>query len=454
MDKMCRNDYFIFDGDKIPGISLQLTSNSKYKPNFNCTVKFRTAQPSQRLIITIEIMDITDCPGDSLRIYDGTTLLNKDSKQQCGSATSFTFTSSTTQVSMIFISNSAVESSGFQAAMALHFPMIASCPQSLGLFQSPVCSLQWNTVGTTVAGAANGVAGVTLNRLNRPRDVFLNSDNTLTIADTANNRVQKWTIGAASGVTVAGQANGAVGNGLSQLSSPTGVIVDETSTVLVVDDINDRVQSWPFTAVQGTTVAGAGGNGAGNNQFRRPFGIARNANTRTLYISDSLNHRVMRYLAGAAVGAVIAGGAGAGNANNQLNFPTGIYFDQTSNSLIIANRNNHNIVRWVIGAATRTVLAGSAAGAPGGTAALLRNPDGVTLDSAKNLYVADTGNNRIQLFKVGQTNGITIAGVPGLPNANPSSLRSPSAVKVDSQGNLYVADTINNRIQKFTCNQS
>ncbi|CAF5111067.1 unnamed protein product, partial [Rotaria sp. Silwood1] len=177
----------------------------------------------------------------------------------------------------------------------------------------------------------------------------------------------------------------------------------------------------------------SGGNGAGNNQFRRPFGIARNANTRTLYISDSLNHRVMRYLAGAAVGAVIAGGAGAGNANNQLNFPTGIYFDQTSNSLIIANRNNHNIVRWVIGAATRTVLAGSAAGAPGGTAALLRNPDGVTLDSAKNLYVADTGNNRIQLFKVGQTNGITIAGVPGLPNANPSSLRSPSAVKVDSQ---------------------
>ncbi|CAF1398725.1 unnamed protein product [Rotaria sp. Silwood1] len=135
MDKMCRNDYFIFDGDKIPGISLQLTSNSKYKPNFNCTVKFRTAQPSQRLIITIEIMDITDCPGDSLRIYDGTTLLNKDSKQQCGSATSFTFTSSTTKVSMIFISNSAVESSGFQAAIALHFPMIASCPRSLGLFQ-------------------------------------------------------------------------------------------------------------------------------------------------------------------------------------------------------------------------------------------------------------------------------------------------------------------------------
>ncbi|CAF4563795.1 unnamed protein product [Rotaria sp. Silwood2] len=135
MDKMCGNDHFIFDGDKVPGISLQLTSNSKYKRGFNCTVKFRTAQPSQRLIITIEKMDIIDCPGDSLRIYDGTTLLNKDSETQCGSPPSFTFTTSTTQLSMIFTSNSAVESSGFQAAIALHFPMIASCPQSLGFFQ-------------------------------------------------------------------------------------------------------------------------------------------------------------------------------------------------------------------------------------------------------------------------------------------------------------------------------
>ncbi|CAF1446786.1 unnamed protein product [Rotaria sordida] len=135
MDKMCGNDHFVFDGDKQPGISLQLTSSSKYKKNFNCTVRFRTAQPSQRLIITIEKMDISDCPGDSLYIYDGTTLLNKDSKQQCGTPSPFTVTSSTTQISMTFTSNSAVESSGFQAAIALHFPMIASCPQNLGFFQ-------------------------------------------------------------------------------------------------------------------------------------------------------------------------------------------------------------------------------------------------------------------------------------------------------------------------------
>ncbi|CAF1238087.1 unnamed protein product [Rotaria sordida] len=135
MDKMCGNNHFILDGDKKPGISLQLTNNNQYEKGFNCTVKFRTAQRSQRLIITIEKMNIIDCPSDSLRIYDSTTLLNKDPKQQCGTPAAFTFTSSTTEISMIFISNSVVESSGFQATIALHFPMIASCPQNLGFFQ-------------------------------------------------------------------------------------------------------------------------------------------------------------------------------------------------------------------------------------------------------------------------------------------------------------------------------
>ncbi len=92
MDKMCGNDSIILNGDFKPGAWFQLTSNSKYPPNFNCSIKFRTALPSQRLIITVEKMNIADCPGDVLRIYDGLTLRNKDIKQQCGTPSSFTFT--------------------------------------------------------------------------------------------------------------------------------------------------------------------------------------------------------------------------------------------------------------------------------------------------------------------------------------------------------------------------
>ena len=82
----------VFDGDFKPGTFFQLTSNSKYQPNLSCTVVFRTAQPTQRLVITVEKMNIADCPGDTLRILDGTNLLNRDVKQQCGTPAPFTFT--------------------------------------------------------------------------------------------------------------------------------------------------------------------------------------------------------------------------------------------------------------------------------------------------------------------------------------------------------------------------
>jgi hypothetical protein len=134
MDKMCGNEPLILDGDDRPGAWFQLTSSSKYKSNMACTIKFRTALQSQRFVVTVEKMDITDCPGDTLHIYDGSNLLNKNIGQQCGSPASFTFTTTTAQLSFTFTSNKAVESSGFRIAIALHFPMIAQCPQSDGFF--------------------------------------------------------------------------------------------------------------------------------------------------------------------------------------------------------------------------------------------------------------------------------------------------------------------------------
>jgi hypothetical protein len=92
MDKMCGNEAMVLDGDVRPGTWFQLTSSSKYQPKLNCTIRFRAAQPTQRFVITIEKMNIADCPGDLLRIYDGTTLLNKDMKQQCGTPSTFSFT--------------------------------------------------------------------------------------------------------------------------------------------------------------------------------------------------------------------------------------------------------------------------------------------------------------------------------------------------------------------------
>ena len=85
-----------------------------------------------------------------------------------------------------------------------------------------------------------------------------------------------------------------------------------------------------------------------------PYNIARDKQSGTLYVSDNGNDRVMRYTEGNNTGVLVAGGNGRGNNINQLNYPMGIYFESSSNSLIIANTRAHNIVRWRIGESSWT----------------------------------------------------------------------------------------------------
>jgi sugar lactone lactonase YvrE len=188
--------------------------------------------------------------------------------------------------------------------------------------------------------------------------------------------------------------------------------------------------------------------GAAYNQLHTPQFISRDLNTNTLYIADYDNNRVMSYASGASTGTLIIGGQGAGINNTQLNGPVGIYFDSISNNLYICNYLGHHIVRWTFGATSWTLVVGTP-GVFGSSSTLLSFPNGITLDPMGNLYVADTRNNRIQLFLAGQTVATTIAGITGSPGSSSVQLNSPYSVRLDNQLNLYVADLTNNRIQKF-----
>jgi len=66
-----------------------------------------------------------------------------------------------------------------------------------------------------------------------------------------------------------------------------------------------------------------------------------------------------------------------------------------------------------------------------------------------NIYVVDRDNRRLQFFSIGQSNGMTIAGITGILGANASLLNNPTSVVLDTQLNLYVSDGENHRIQKF-----
>ncbi|CAF1218232.1 unnamed protein product [Rotaria sordida] len=317
----------------------------------------------------------------------------------------------------------------------------------------------------TVAAGDNG-QGINNTQLNYPVGVYFDSSsNSLIIANTGANNIVRWVIGASSWTLVAGSIFGLSGNTTALLNYPVGVILDFMGNVYVADRNNHRIQFFLAGQSTGTKIAGqtkavfyvlyahmsvlTGIMGTGNNQLTNPFGIARDPSLGTLYIADQSNHRVMSFLAGASSGTVAAGDNGQGINNTQLNYPVGVYFDSSSNSLIIANTGANNIVRWMIGASSWTVVAGSIFGLSGNTTTLLNYPVGVILDFMGNVYVADRNNHRIQFFLAGQSTGTTIAGQTSISGNNPTLLNNPYSMVLDAQLNLYVADTYNHRVQKF-----
>ncbi|CAF4038435.1 unnamed protein product [Rotaria sp. Silwood2] len=278
----------------------------------------------------------------------------------------------------------------------------------------------------------------------------LDSSNAIYITDYKNNRIQKWVSDALSGTTEAGQANGVSGSSLAALFMPASIVLDSNNNIYFTDSGNHRVMYWADGALSGSVIAGITGSaGHANNQFSFPSGLIRNAASGTLYIADTGNDRIMQYLSGESTGTVVAGGNGRGTSNTQLNAPYSFVFDSFTNSFIIVNYGAHNVVRWILGATSWILLAGSASGISGSTSTLLCNPLSVVLDPMNNMYISDTANHRIQLFLSGDSNGTTIVGITGSSGIGSTRLNRPYWAILDSQLNLYVADTFNHRVQKF-----
>ena len=157
----------------------------------------------------------------------------------------------------------------------------------------------------------------------------------------------------------------------------------------------------------------------------------------------------MAYAKNATNGIVGLGGQGPGENKTQLNWPVGIYLDYVSNSLLIANHEAHNVVRWIRSERQWILMAGDVNGIASNTSTTLSYVFDMIFDPMGNMYVADRDNRRIQLFMSGEYVGQTIAGITGELGKNASLFRTPRCVKLDNQLNLYVADSGNHRIQKF-----
>ena len=271
-------------------------------------------------------------------------------------------------------------------------------------------------------------------------------NSTLYVADSGNNRVVVIQFGS----TNATATIGSLGSASNQLWGPADVFVTSTF-IYIVEESNYRVQRWTRNGSNTTTVAGITGvygDPTSTVAFRQSYGIYLDKYG-YLYVCDQQNNRVLRYPPGSASGdsgVMVAGTGIMGSTPSQLKGPTKLFVDD-DRTMYIADTYNHRIQKWTYGACAGVTVAGN--GTLGSSASQLYYPFSVTVDSNQYMYISDTYNHRIQRWAPGASVGECLVGCSGTTGSNSNQLYAPQYLAFDNQGALYVADTGNNRVQKF-----
>lgn len=329
-------------------------------------------------------------------------------------------------------------------------------------------------------------------------DVKVDVDGNLLFADPGNNRVVLFPRGARAAARVWGQldfrANGPNRVKPGSINAPFKMVIDYSQApfaLYVSDTNNHRVLGWrdavrfrngdPADLVIGqpdfeTALPNIDSRGSANptaTSLFSPRGIAVDAGG-NLYVADSGNNRVLRYPRPVSQFGRITPDVVLGQANftssvsaavsaSSLNAPSGLAIDPEGN-LFVADTGNNRVLQFAAGAGTNAAAV-RVFGQPGfhtGTASnvasaqTLTSPQGIFVDAAFSLYVADSGANRVVIFpntRDAGPAGAAAAIVLGqnqfdssAPGAGLTGLRLPWDVALDSSGSVYVSDAGNNRV--------
>jgi hypothetical protein len=203
---------------------------------------------------------------------------------------------------------------------------------------------------------------------------------------------------------------------------PYGIFVNMNNTVYVANRQYSLIQVWLEGIITPTTI---------NATYSYPLSIFVTI-TDDIYINNN-NYDVEKWTL------------------NSTNSVSSLYvggqcydlFIDSNNSLYCSLYSSHQVIKRSLNSSDyqTTVVAGT--GCSGCAFNMLYYPRGIFVDSNFNLYVADSSNNRIQLFPSGQSNGATMAGA-GAPET--ITLNYPTDVVLDGDGYLFIVDSDNNRI--------
>jgi sugar lactone lactonase YvrE len=325
------------------------------------------------------------------------------------------------------------------------------------------------TIAGNDTGAYRGDGGpASLAEFNSPVCIACDNAGNIFIADPGNSRVRKINssgiVSTIAGNGIASNNDDSIATG-AELNLPFGVAVDGIGNVFIADCSNSRVckvnSAGIFSVVVGTGYYGNGGDGgpATLAQLWNPSGVAIDGSG-NLYISDGFNHRIRKVdtsgIISTIAGSYIAGYTGDGGPATDalLNTPNSVIADKKGNVYF----SDYNSIRKIDTSGIISTIAGfdTSSGYSGdngpATTALFHTPVNMALDGFGNLYVADVFNNRIR--KISPAGIITTVAGNGTRGFGGDSglainamLNYPNGVGVDHFGNIYIADSRNERIR-------
>ena len=331
-----------------------------------------------------------------------------------------------------------------------------------------------------------GDGGPAINaQFNNPQGVAIDYLGNLYVADTGNNLIRIITPDGNINLFAGSIPNGVPASGWSgdggssigaALQLPVGLAVDGAGNLYIADSANNAIREVTTNGII-TTIAGLGPDAPGFSgdtaaattaNLNGPLDVAVDKNN-NVYIADTNNANVRKITSDGNINtvagstAIVSGvvtvkfgfsGDGSAATSAELAGPAGVAVDSSGNLYIATYADNR--IRKIVPTGNISTFAGNSGygfagdGGPA-TSSQLSAPRGICLDSAGNLYLADRWNNRIRKIAGGSIS--TIAG-NGLANfggdngaATSAQLSVPDGVAVDTAGNVYISDFLNNRVR-------